>query len=144
MISESRLKDAERLVRITMILILLTAGTSKLFSEGGFFEYYSQLFQGDLRINLSPLLVNFYLTIIPFIEILLGLALLSMKNKIYAVYAWFIFMLSLLFGHYILQEWSAVNQMLSYIFLGLLCLILPNHSFWFSRDVLSKKASLEN
>ena len=97
MISESRLKDAERLVRITMILILLTAGTSKLFSEGGFFEYYSQLFQGDLRINLSPLLVNFYLTIIPFIEILLGLALLSMKNKIYAVYGWFIFMLSLLF-----------------------------------------------
>ena len=137
MISESRLKDAERLVRITMILILLTAGTSKLFSEGGFFEYYSQLFQGDLRINLSPLLVNFYLTIIPFIEILLGLVLLSNKNKFYAVYGWFIFMLSLLFGHYILQEWSAVNQMLNYVFLGLLCLILPNHARWFSRDVLS-------
>ena len=137
MISESRLKDAERLVRITMILILLTAGTSKLFSEGGFFEYYSQLFQGDLRINLSPLLVNFYLTIIPFIEILIGLALLSNKNKIYAVYGWVIFMLTLLFGHYILQEWSAVNQMLNYVFLGLLCLILPNHARWFGRDVLS-------
>ena len=137
MISESRLKDAELLVRITMILILLTAGTSKLFSEGGFFEYYSQLFQGDLRINLSPLLVNFYLTIIPFIEILIGLALLSNKNKIYAVYGWFIFMLTLLFGHYILQEWSAVNQMLNYVFLGLLCLILPNHARWFGRDVLS-------
>jgi len=27
--------------------------------------------------------------------------------------------------------------MLSYIFLGLLCLILPNHSFWFSRDISS-------
>ena len=137
MISESKLKDAERIVRITMILILLTAGTSKFFSLGGFFEYYSQLFQGDLRINLAPFLVNFYLKVIPFIEILLGLALLSNKNKVYAVYGWFIFMLSLLFGHYILQEWSSVNQMLSYIFLGLLCLILPNHSFWFSRDISS-------
>ena len=135
MISESKLKDAERIVRITMILILLTAGTSKFFSQGGFFEYYSQLFQGDLRINLAPFLVNFYLKIIPFIEIFIGLALLSNKNKIYAVYGWFVFMLSLLFGHYILQEWSSVNQMLSYIFLGLLCLILPNHSLWFSRDI---------
>ena len=38
----------------------------------------------------------------------------------YAVTGWFAFMLSLMFGHYILQEWSAVNQMLNYIFLGLL------------------------
>ncbi len=131
MISERKLKDAERIVRITMIVILLTAGASKFFSEGAFFNYYSQLFQGDLRINLPPLLVNLYLKIIPFIEISLGLALLVNKYKNYTIYAWFAFMLSLLFGHYILQEWSAVNQMLGYIFLGLLCLILPNHSSWF-------------
>ncbi len=133
MISELKLKDAERIVRITMILILLTAGTSKFFSQGGFFEYYSQLFQGDLRINLAPLLVDFYLKATPFIEISLGLALFSNKYKIYAVYGWFAFMLSLVFGHYILQEWSSVNQMLAYIFLGLLCFILPNHSSWFNR-----------
>ncbi|PCJ90822.1 MAG: hypothetical protein COA46_09870 [Porticoccaceae bacterium] len=134
MIPELKLKDAERIVRITMILILVTAGTSKLFSQGGFFEYYSQLFQGDLRINLAPFLVNLYLKATPFIEVFLGLALLSNKYKIFAVYGWFVFMLSLLFGHYILQEWSSVNQMLDYIFLGLLCFILPNHSSWFSRD----------
>lgn len=130
MISECKLKDAERIVRITMIIILLTAGVSKFYSEGAFFNYYSQLFQGDLRIDLPPLLVNLYLKIIPFIEIFLGLALLINKYKNYTVYAWFVFMLSLMFGHYILQEWSAVNQMLDYIFLGLLCLILPNHSSW--------------
>ncbi len=135
MISQLKLKDAERIVRFTMILILLTAGTSKFFSQGGFFEYYSQLFQGELRINLAPFLVNLYLKATPFIEVLLGLALLSNKIKIYAVYAWFAFMLSLLFGHYILQEWSSVNQMLSYIFIGLLCFILPNHSSWFNRNV---------
>ena len=134
MISQLKLKDAERIIRITMILILITAGTSKFFSQGGFFEYYSQLFQGELRINLFPLLVNLYLKATPFVEIFLGLALFSNKYKVYAVYGWFVFMLSLLFGHYILEEWSSVNQLLDYIFLGLLCFILPNHSSWFSRD----------
>jgi len=133
MISEQKLKDAERIVRMTMIVILLTAGTSKFFSEGGFFNYYSQLFQGDLRINLPVSLVNFYLTMVPFFEISLGLLLLINKYKNVTVYAWFAFMLSLLFGHYMLQEWSAVNQILDYIFLGLLCLVLPNHSTWFAR-----------
>jgi len=137
MISTSKLKDVERLVRVAMILIMLTAGTSKFFSQGGFFAYSSQSFQGDLRINLPPLLVNFYLTIIPFIEIFLGLALLSNKYKIYTVYAWFAYILSLLFGHYILQEWSAVNGVLDYIFLGLFCFVLPNHSSWFKRDISS-------
>ena len=134
MISQQTLKDAERIVRITMIVILLTAGTSKFFSQGGFLAYYSQLFQGELRINLPATLVNAYLTMTPFIEIALGLLLFVIRYRNLAIYAWFAFMLSLLIGHYILQEWSAVNQMLDYIFLGLLCLILPNHRSWFSRE----------
>ena len=133
MISELKLKDAERIIRITMILILLTAGTSKFVSQGGFFEYYSQLFQGNLRINIAPPLVNFYLLIIPYIEIFLGLALISNKFKLLALYGWFIFIWSLLLGHYILQEWSSVNQMLAYIFLGLLSFILPHHTSWYRR-----------
>ncbi len=134
MIAEQKLKDAERIVRITMIIILVTAGTSKLFSQGSFYDYYSQLFQGDLRINLPPFLVNFYLKLIPYIEITLGLCLVSNQYKKYALYGWFGYMLSLLFGHYILQEWSSVNQMLSYIFLGLISYILPNHYSWIRRD----------
>ena len=134
MIPVQKLKDAERIVRITMILILLTAGTSKFFSDGAFYNYYSELFQGELRINLAESLVNLFLSLIPFIEISLGLALLSNKYKGYTVYAWLGFMLSLMFGHYILEEWSEVNQMLDYIFLGLLCLVLPTHSSWLARD----------
>ena len=118
-----------------MIIILLTAGTSKLFSAGGFYSYYSALFQGDLRIHLTAGLVNLFLASVPYIEIGLGLALLSYKTRRYAVYGWFLFMWALLFGHYILQEWSAVNQMLDYVFLGLLCLLLPYHESWFRRDV---------
>lgn len=128
------LKDAERVVRIVMITILLTAGTSKLLSGGGFFDYYAALFQGPLRIQLPPLLVNGYLSVIPFIELGLGLALLSNRYKHLVVHGWFGFMLSLLLGHYVLQEWSAVNQMLDYFFLGLLCMLLPTHASWRRRD----------
>lgn len=131
------LKDAERVVRITMIVILITAGTSKFFSHGGFFEYYSTLFQTDLRISLPPFLVNAYLTIVPFIEIGLGIALISSRYKSRILYAWFGFMLSLLVGHYILQEWASVNQLLDYMFLGLLCMLLPSHQSWWRRDWLS-------
>ncbi len=83
---------------------------------------------------MPPFLINAYLQIIPFIEIGPGLALFSHQHKQLAVYNWFAFMLSLLVGHYILQEWSAVNDMLDYFFLGLLCLVLPNHQSWFRRD----------
>ncbi|MEO0997164.1 MAG: hypothetical protein AAFX58_06570 [Pseudomonadota bacterium] len=132
--STTKLKDAERIVRVSMIVILLTAGTSKLMSQGGFFEYYSALFQGDLRIVLPKPLVGAYLRLIPFIEIGLGLALISTQAKRFTIYAWFGFVLSLLVGHYVLQEWSSVNQLLDYLFLGLLCLLLPAHGSWFRRD----------
>ena len=130
----TRLKDAERIVRITMIVVLLTAGTSKFMSHGGFFDYYSVLFQGDLRIVLPRTLVDSYLKLIPFIEIGLGFALMSTRYKAYTVYGWFGFMLSLLVGHYVLQQWSSVNQILDYLFLGLLCLLLPAHRSWLRRD----------
>jgi uncharacterized membrane protein YphA (DoxX/SURF4 family) len=134
MIEKSTLKDAERVVRVVMVVILLTAGTSKFFSHGGFFDYYSKLFQGDLRIHLPPFFVHSYLRVTPFVEVGLACALLSNRHKVPAVYGWFVFMLSLLVGHYVLQEWSSVNEMLDYFFLGLLCLVLPNHQSWFRRD----------
>ena len=135
MIEKATLKDAERVVRVVMVTILLTAGTSKFFSQGGFFEYYSNLFQGDLRIRVPAFLVNTYLQVIPFIEIGLGCALLSNHPKRLAVSVWFAFILLLLVVHYILQEWSSVTQMLDYFFLGLLSIVLPHHQSWFRRDV---------
>ena len=136
MIDKTALKDAERVLRILMVVILLTAGTSKFFSHGGFLQYYSKLFQGDLRIKLPAPLVNAYLQVIPFIEIGLGFALLSNRRKRFALYGWFAFMLSLLIGHYVLQEWSTVNQMIDYFFLGVLCMVLPYHNSWFRRDAV--------
>ena len=131
-ISEEKLKEAERIIRLVMIVILLTAGTSKLFSQGGFQQYYFEQFQGNLRISLPPMLVGAYLAVIPFIEILLGIALIFARTRMYAIYGWFLFMLSLLVGHYVLQEWSTVNQMLDYFFLGIGCLVLPFHKSLFA------------
>ena len=134
MLNTTLLKDAERVCRLTMALILLTAGISKFFSQGGFFDYYSSLFQGDLRISLPPVMVNMFLKAIPFIEVTLGMVLLAPQLKSIAVYGWFAFMWMLLFGHYVLQEWSAVNQMLDYVFLGVLCMVLPQHQRALQRD----------
>ena len=128
------LKDAERIARLLMALILLTAGTSKFCSDGGFQAYYSGLFQGELRIQLPAALVEGWLMLIPFIEISLGAALLVTAWRWWTVHAWFAFMGTLLVGHYVLQEWSAVNQMLDYFLLGLLALVLPAHRSWLTRD----------
>jgi len=126
MIQTQKLIQVESIARWLMALILLTAGISKFFSGGGFTEYYFGQFTNEaLRINLPGGLVSLYLNLIPFIEVGLGIALLVAKLKPYTVYAWYAFMASLLVGHYVLQEWSAVNQMLAFFFLGMICHILP-------------------
>ena len=130
MISAKQLKNLELMVRLLMSVILLTAGSSKLFSDGGFAAYYAQAFQGELRIVLPSGLVAIYLAVIPFIELALGALLLVNRVRTYALIGWFVFMLTLLIGHYVLQEWSAVNQMLDYFFLGFLCYVLPSHGRW--------------
>ena len=129
MIDKQKLSQVEFVARSLMALILLTAGSSKFFSAGGFQAYYAGLFGAEtLRINLPGFLTSAYLSAIPYIEITLGIALLFTVLKPYTVYAWYLFMASLLVGHYVLQEWSAVNQMLPYFFLGMICHLLPTRN----------------
>ena len=126
MIETKKLAEVEQVARWLMALILLTAGISKFFSVGGFKAYYSGLFGNeDLRLNFPAFTYDTYLTLIPFIEVGLGAALLFVAIKRYTIWAWYAFMTSLLIGHYILQEFSAVNQMLIYFILGMICHILP-------------------
>lgn len=128
MIEKRTLTQIEFVSRALMALILLTAGTSKFFSAGGFKAYYSGIFANpDLRINAPQMLVDLYLSAIPFIEIVLGFALLFVSLKRFTIWAWYGFMASLLVGHYILQEWSTVNQMLPYFFLGMIAHALPTY-----------------
>ena len=128
------LKDAERLLRFTMILTLLVAGVSKLFSDGAFYDYYFKAFTNDtLRLQLPALLYKIYLSIIPYLELLLSLALVWSRHRRIFTVAWVVYFISLETGHYILQEWSAVNEMIPFILLGTAVYILPAHMSWFSR-----------
>ena len=121
--------EVEWVARMLMALILMVAGSSKLLAEGSFQNYYSGMFANQaLRINLPAEWVIAYLNLIPWLEIGLGIALLITRLKPITIYAWYLFMASLLVGHYVLQEWSSVNQMLSYFFLGMLCHMLPVRS----------------
>ena len=129
MIERKKLAEIEQVARWLMALILLTAGISKFFSSGGFKAYYSSLFGNEeLRLNFPAFTYDSYLTLIPFIEVGLGATLLVAAFKRYTIWAWYGFMASLLVGHYILQEFSAVNQMLIYFILGMICHVLPTKS----------------
>ncbi len=76
----------------------------------------------------------FRLRLIYVIEIGLGAALLINSIEYFAVYACFGCFLSLLFGHYLLQGWSSVNQILEYLFFGICCLLSPMHRPGLRRD----------
>ena len=128
-LERSKQIQIEWVARHLMALILVVAGTSKLFSDGSFATYYAGQFASEaLRIQVPNVLISIYLTVIPFIELGLGVALLLARLKPLTVYAWYAFMASLLVGHYVLQEWSSVNQMLGYFFLGMICHALPTHA----------------
>ena len=134
-IQEFHLKDAERFLRVVMVLTLLTAGVSKLFSGGGFYEYYSGLFANpELRINLPMVLVNLFLTLTPFLEIGVAVALAVNRIRRAAIVVWWLWFLQIEFGHYVLEEWSAVNEIIPYQIVGVLAYILPHHVSWLRRD----------
>jgi hypothetical protein len=128
-------KDAERILRLAMIVTELTAGVSKLYSKGGFRRYYSGVFQAPgLRIHLPPVLVDAFLAATPFIELGIGLGLLWTTQRRRFASAFCAFFMALEFGHYIMEQWSPVNEMIPFIILGAIDFMLPNHASWFKRD----------
>src|SRR5687768_523476 len=110
-VDSKHLKHAEWMLRLVMIFTLATAGVSKLLSDGSFYNYYSALFANqDLRIQLPNILVDLHLLLTPFIEIGIALALIFTRIRRYAITAWWIWFIMIQFGHYVLQDWSAVNE----------------------------------
>ena len=127
-------KDAERVLRVSMILTLLVAGVSKFYSHGSFFDYYFHVFtKGALRIQLPAFFYRVYLQAIPYLEVLIALSLIWSKYRRIFIMVWISYFISLEIGHYILQEWSAVNEMIPFILLGTFAYILPCHSSLISR-----------
>lgn len=135
LLEPKHLRDAERLMRITMILTMLIAGTSKLCSNGMFHAYYLGLFtRPHLRIQLPAIACDLYLRIIPYIELALGTGLLLTKYRRQVIIAFVLYFMSLEAGHYILEEWLEVDVMIPIIFFGIVAYVLPAHSHWTRRD----------
>ncbi len=142
-ISLRTLRNAELLLRITMSVTLLVAGISKYYSHGDFHRYYLKLFSNsELRINLPPSLIDIYLTLIPFLEVGIGLALLTGLQRRFFIVAWIVYFISLEVGHYILEEFMSVDVIIPIILFGVFAYILPAHEpFWF-RMGRSKRTDL--
>jgi hypothetical protein len=132
---EGRLKDAERLIRFAMVVTLCTAGISKVFSHGAFNQYYGELFRNpQLRIRLPSFFVDGFLFLTPYLELAIGLGLLYTPLKRFFTHTWCLYFVTLEFGHYVLEQWPSVNEMIPIILMGAICLILPEHKSWFTRS----------
>ncbi len=140
-ISIKTLKNAELLLRITMILTLLVAGISKFCSNGNFHKYYLKLFLNPaLRINLPSSLVDIYITLIPFIEVGIAIALITSFKRRFFIVVWILYFVSLEFGHYVLEEFTSVDLIISIILFGVVAYILPAHEpFWVKSKSNSEK-----
>ncbi len=122
------LKNAELLLRFCMVVTLLVAGISKFCSHGAFHDYYLlQFTQAQLRIQLPATIYDIYLSIIPFIEIAIGIGLLWTKHRRFFIIIWVLYFVSLEVGHYILEEWLAVDAMIPFVLLGVAAYVLPAH-----------------
>jgi hypothetical protein len=67
-------------------------------------------------------------------ELAIGLGLLYTPLKRFFTHTWCLYFVMLEFGHYVLEQWSSVNEMIPIILMGAFCLILPEHKSWFTRS----------
>ena len=129
-ISLKTLKNAELLLRLTMIITLLVAGISKFCSHGNFHKYYLKLFQNpSLRINVPSGIIDVYLSLIPFIEVGIALALITCIKRRLFIVIWIVYFMSLEMGHYFLEEFTSSDLIISIILFGVVAYILPAHEF---------------
>lgn len=137
-ISLKTLKNAELILRTTMIITLLIAGISKLFSNGNFHKYYLKQFSNEeLRINLPSFSFDIYLKLIPFIEVGIALALITSFKRRFFIVVWIAYFITLELGHYVLEEFTSANMIIPFILLGTAAYILPAHkNIWGKNKVV--------
>ncbi len=129
------LKNAELLLRITMSITLLVAGISKFCSHGNFHKYYFKQFTNpSLRINLPSSLFDVYLSLIPFLEVGIGIALITSIKRRFFIVVWIIYFISLEVGHYVLEEFTSVDLLIPIILFGVAAYILPGYEFAGGKD----------
>ena len=132
--NQETLKNAERIMRLFLISLLVMTAMYK-FAIGGdhFVNWYMPKFAQN-PYGLGMVLIDSFLRLIPLIEIVLAIGLIFERTRNTALYGYFAFLIALMFGHFALSEFHEVNGLFDYMFGGLLIYILPRHPHLLWRD----------
>lgn len=128
------LKNIERIARIFLILLLLIGATYKLLGLENFVTYYGELFSKSYVFKISPGLIKVLLYTMPFIELIIGICLLFSKTRTIGLYGYLFFIMTMMLGEYFMDNFHNVNGTLDYMFMGMLCFLLPAHKTLFKND----------
>lgn len=130
-------KNIERIARLFLITLLLVGAAYKLLDLENFVNYYTGLFSKSFVFKLPLSLVSLLLVVMPFIELIIGLSLLFHKTRVIGLYGYLFFILTMMLGEYFMDNFHNVNGTLDYMFMGILCYLLPSHTYLFKNDPIS-------
>jgi hypothetical protein len=129
-----RLKNAERILRLFLVsLLVMTAFYKLAIGSDHFIEWYKARFLLN-PYGLSMELINPFMHSIAYIELLLAIGLLFERSRNVALIGYFSFLSLLMFGHFCLSEFHEVNGLFDYVFAGLIIYVLPRHQTLLARD----------
>ncbi|MEX0298401.1 MAG: MauE/DoxX family redox-associated membrane protein [Kordiimonas sp.] len=127
MLDTNRLKDAERIIRIFLIMLLSMSGVYKfMIGFDHFVNWYEPKFTPNAY-QLPMWSIKMYLYTHPVIELVLATGLIFSRTRNITLYAYFSMIIVLMLGHFAIDEFHEVNGLFDYMFGGLLIFILPHH-----------------
>lgn len=135
----NNLKNIERIARVFLILLLLIGAVYKLLDLDNFATYYGGLFSKSYVFKIPAGLIKVLLYTMPFVELLIGISLLFSKTRTTGLYSYLFFIMAMMLGEYFMDNFHNVNGTLDYMFMGMLCILLPSHRSLFKNDDKNQK-----
>jgi thiosulfate dehydrogenase [quinone] large subunit len=121
-VSDTVLRRAELLLRLSLILVMVVGGLGKMFAWEKFVATASA---GFVESPLPMSFVRGFLYGVPVIELTLGAWLLAGSHREWALLAVGILLLVFQFGHMMMQDFPGLSRVIVDLLLVTLCLCLP-------------------
>jgi hypothetical protein len=121
-VSDTVLRRAELLLRLSLILVMFVGGLGKMFAWE---KFVATAAAGFVESPLPMSLVRGFLSCVPVIELALGAWLLSGAHREWALLAVGILLLSFQFGHMMMQDFPGLSRVIVDLLLVAMCLCLP-------------------
>jgi uncharacterized membrane protein YphA (DoxX/SURF4 family) len=120
--SDTALRKAELLLRLSLILVMFFGGLGKMFAWGKFVETASA---GFVASPLPTPFVNGFLYCVPVIELTLGAWLISGRKREWAIFSVGVLLLVFQFGHMMMQDFPGLSRVIVDLLMLAACLCLP-------------------